>query len=200
MGIVFRHNRHNRHTGLDGEMESTLLERQEHGIIGVTPRTLGENEHTLAVDAHLIHGAIKRLHGSLAVRPVNKYGPRERHEPAQEWYIPQGLLRGHAAVWREDGAEHEYVQLGLVVPDEDRGTRGEVFLALDDVEGHAGGEAHHPLEAAGGGPLGDTAVAGESEDDRGKHAVDGAQEQGSIRGKTAGDEGCARHFLPEDEE
>lgn len=182
MRIVLRHNRHDGHAGLDSEMKSALLERQQHRIIGVTPRALGENEHTLAVDSHLFHGAIERFHGSLAVGPVDEDRPRERHEPAQEGNIPQGLLRGHAAIWRENGAEHEHVQFGLVVADEDGGTGGEMFLTLDDIEGHAGGEAHHPLEAAGGGPLRDTAVAGESEDDRGKHAVDRAQEQGAIGG------------------
>ena len=200
MRIVLRHDRHNGHTGLDGEMESTFLERKEHRIVGITPGALGENEDTLAMDAHLIHGSVESLHGRLTVSAVDKDSSRKRHKPAQEGHIPQRLLRRHTAVGRENRAQHEHIQFGLVVANEDGRAGGEELFALDNVEGDAGGEAHHPFEAASGGPLGDTAVAGEPEDDGGNYAVGSAQEKRAISGQTAGEKCCARHFLADGEE
>lgn len=200
MRVVLNHNRHDRHTSLNSQVESTLLERQQHRLIGVTPRALGENEHALAVSLHLIHGAVKGLHGSLAVCTVNKYSSGKSHEPAQEGDIAQRLLRRDTAVRREDLAQHEHIKLGLVVTNKDSRPGSEVLLALDDVELDAGGDTHHPLETAGSGPLGDTAIADEAEDDGGDHTVDRTQEQGAIGGETTSDKGGAGHFLAKSEE
>lgn len=54
----------------------------------------------------------------------------------------------------EDGAEEEDVEFGLVVPDQDAGSRGEVLFAGDDVEANSCGPVHGVVESAGDGVLG----------------------------------------------
>ena len=200
MRVVLRDDRDNRHAGLHGEMKRALLERQQLRAIGVTPGTLGKDEDALTVIAHFLGGAVERLDGSFAVGAVNEDGAGEGHEPAEEGDVAEGFLSRDAAVGREDGAKHEDVEFGLMVPDEHGGPGGQVFGALDHVEAHAGGVAHNPFEAARGGPLGNAAVAGETEHNGGYHAVGGAEEERAIGGKTAGDKGGAGDFLAEGEE
>lgn len=165
MRVILRNNGNNRHTSPDGKVESTLLERQQHSFIGVTPGTLREDEDALLVGLHLIHSTIEGLHSSFAIRSVNKDSARQPHEPTEEWNIAKGLLGRDTAVGGEDIAEHEDVELSLVITDKDGRAGGEMLLALNDVKADSGGEAHHPFEAAGGGPLGDSAVACDAEDD-----------------------------------
>lgn len=54
----------------------------------------------------------------------------------------------------EDGAEEEDVEFGLVVPDQDAGSRGEVLFSGDDFEADARGPVHGVVEGAGDGVLG----------------------------------------------
>lgn len=98
-------------------------------------------------------------------------------------------LGGDAAPPGEHGAQHQHVQLGLVVADEDGGADGAEHVGrVVDAEGYAGGEAHHVVERAGGGPLCDALLAEEGEDDGGEDAEEGADEEGDVGGEGAGDE------------
>lgn len=200
MRVVLGHDGHNWHASLDSQVERTLFERQQCRLIRVTPRALGEDEHTLAVSLHFHNSTVKSLHSSLAVRAVDEHSPREGHEPAKEGDIAQRLLRCDTAVGRENSAQHQDVQLRLVISDEDGRPGREVLLTLDNIKLDTGGEAHHPLETAGRGPLRDSAVANESENDGSDHTVRGTQEQRAISGQTAGDEGSAGHFLTQGEQ
>lgn len=82
MAIIRHHNRHNRHARLDSQMKSTLFKRQQHGILGITPRPLGEHVHALLPALDLLcrtgHG-VPRVLGVLA---VDEDGAAEAHEPA----------------------------------------------------------------------------------------------------------------------
>lgn len=118
MGVVLCHNWNNRRSGLDSQMESTLLKAQQLRFIRIAPRSLGEDKDTLSMNAHFLRRTIKGLQGRLAVRPVNEYSARERHEPAQERNMREGLLSSDAAVRREDTSEHKHVEFGLMVSDE----------------------------------------------------------------------------------
>lgn len=200
MRVALHHNRHDWHASLHGQMERTLLERQHLRLIGVASRALGEDEDALAVVAHFVGGAVERLDGRLAVGAVDEHGAGEGHEPAQDGHMAQGLLGRDAAVGREDGAQHQHVQLRLVVRDEDGGPRGEVFVAGDDLELHAGGAAHDPLEAARGGPLRDAAVADQTEDDRGDYPVGSAEKKRAVGCQAASNERGAGDLLTDSEE
>lgn len=200
MRIVFGDDRHDVHARLDRQMERSLLERQQLRLGRVAARALGEDEHALLERLHLPGRPVEGLDGRLAVRAVDEHRPGQRHEPAQEGHALERLLSRDAAVGREDGAQHQHVQLRLVVGDEDGGPGPQVLLALDDVEAHAGRVAHHPLEAARRGPLRDAAVADEAEDDGGDDAVGRAEDQGAVRGEAPRREGGPGHLDREGEE
>lgn len=153
MRVILRHNRHHRRARFHRQMEPAFLERQHLGGIRVTAGSLGEDKDALAIEAHFIRSAVERLEGRFAVRAVDKHRAGEGHEPAQERDCGERLLGRDAAVGREYGAEHEHVELGLVVADEHRRASGEVLDALDNVEPHPRRVPHDPFEAAGGGPL-----------------------------------------------
>lgn len=154
MAIVGDNNRHNGDLGLDGEMESALLEREQNRVLGVAPRALGKHVDALALFLNLVGGTGHRCASVLAVLAVNEDGCAEAHEPAQEGRLAQGGLGGHAAVLGEDTAEHEHVELGLVVADENGGAgRLEDALRVDGVEGDTRGEEHEVFEAATRRPL-----------------------------------------------
>lgn len=180
VGVVFRNHRNNRHTGLDGEMESTLLERQQLGVVGVTPSTLGKDKDALALGAHLFRSGVECLDGRLAVGAINENRSRKSHEPAEEGDIAEGLLGRDTAVRREDVSQHQHVQFGLVVSNEHGRTGGQMFLALHNVKLHAGGKPHHPLEAARGGPLRNPSVAHQPQDNRRDHAICSTEEKRSV--------------------
>lgn len=181
MAIIRRHHRHNRHARLDRKMKRALLERQQIGLIEITPGALGKNKDALTIPPHLVGGAIKRRHGRRPIRAIDEDRARQRHEPSQEGDALQRLLGRDAAVGREDGAEQQDVELGLVVGDEDGRAGGEV-LAAGNVEVHARRQAHDPFEAAARGPLRDAAVAEEAQDEGGEHAVGGAEEEREVGG------------------
>lgn len=68
-------------------------------------------------------------------------------------------------------AQHEHVELGLMVANEDRRPGREVLGALDNVELYAGCIPHNPFETACGGPLRDPAVAYEPKKNGCNHAI-----------------------------
>lgn len=103
-------------------------------------------------------------------------------------------LRGDAAVLGEHGAEHEDVELRLVVSDEDGGAGGaEDVAGVVNLEDDARGQVHEVLEGTGGDPLRDLLVAGEGEGGRGGGAEEGAGDEGDVGGEDAGDEAGAGH-------
>lgn len=180
-GIILRHHRTDVHPGLDGQMESPLLERQHDRFSRITPRPLGEDEDILSMLLHLPGRTLKGLHGLTPIHAVDEDGAAQAHEPAQEGDASQTLLGRHGAVFGEDSAEEEDVELGLVVADDDHGSLGgEVLLALDDDEADAGGVAHDEVEGAGDGPLGETVFAEQAEGDRGEDAVGGTEEERGV--------------------
>jgi len=80
-----------------------------------------------------------------------------------------------------------------MVPDNDhRSGSGQMFLSLDDDEADASGVAHDEVEGAGHGPLGEAVLAEETEEEGGKDAVAGAEEEGQVRGEEAGEEAGER--------
>ena len=120
---------------------------------------------------------------------IDKDGAGERHEPAEEGHEAEGPLGRDAAVGREDGAEEEDVELGLVVPDEHARSRAQVFPARDDFKADARGPGHGVVEGAGDGPLADAVLADEAEGEGGEDAVGGAEEEAAVGGEEAGVEG-----------
>lgn len=189
MAIVGNHDGDDWHLGLDSEVEGALLEGQQHGILGVAAGALREHVDTLAAVADLVGGAAHLLAGVLAVGAVEEDGAAQGHEPAEEGDALERGLGRHAAVLGEHAAKHEHVELGLVVGDENGGADlFEVALGVLDFKGHAGGQAHEELEAAGDGPLRELAIADSAEDDGGDDAVERAGDERDIRGQRAGHE------------
>lgn len=176
-------------TGLDGQVEGALLEGEQHGLLGVAAGALGEHVDALALGLDLVGGALHGLAGVLCVLAVDEDGAAQGHEPAEEGRLLERGLCRDAAVLGEHGAQHEDVELGLVVPDEDGRARGaeDVARVLDD-ELDARGQEHGVLEAPAGGPLGDALPADEGEEDGDEDAVEGGQDERDVRGQAAGDE------------
>lgn len=190
MAVICNHNGDDGDTSLDRKMKGSLLEGQQYGILGVTPCALGEHPDTLLLRANLVCGAAHGLPGILAILAVDEDAPAQAHEPAEEGHLLERALGGDAAVLGEHGAEHEDIELGLVVPDEDGRARGaEDVRRVVNLEVDARGEAHEVVEGAAGGPLGDALVTEEGEDDGGEDAEDGGEEEADVRGEGPGDEG-----------
>ena len=64
VGVVCDDAGHDRNTGLNSKVESTLLERQQGGILGVAARSLGEHVDALSLVLDLLRGT---LHGGSGV-------------------------------------------------------------------------------------------------------------------------------------
>lgn len=180
----------NGHAGLDGEVEGALLEREQRGIFRVAPGSLGEHVDALSLGLNLLRSALHGIARILAILAIQKDGPAQRHEPSQERRLLQRRLGRDAAILGEDGAEHEHIQLGLVVANEDGGPRGaENILGILHVKGDADGEAHEVVKGAPGGPLRNLLLAGEGEGDGGEDAVEGDEDERDVAGEDAGDKG-----------
>ena len=136
-------------------MECALLEGQQSGLLSITPGTLGEHPHALASALHLIRSALHRASRALGVPAINEDRSRQGHKPAKDRNTLQAGLGSHGAVGREDGAEHEDIELSLVGTDEDSGANGVqvVFGVLNDNV-YAGAVFHHELKGPSGGILG----------------------------------------------
>lgn len=194
MRVVGNHDRDNGHTGLNGKVESTLFEGQEDRVLGVAAGSLGEHVYTLLARSDLFGSAAHGLPGVLGVLAVNEDGSTQGHEPAQKRPVLERLLGGDAAVLGEHAAEHEDVEFGLVVTDEDGGSDFfEVVLGIADFEGDASGGGHDILEGARRGPLRNLLHADEAKGYRGQHSVEGAHHQGHVGGKRPGHEARLGH-------
>ena len=200
MRVVLCDNRHDRNTSLDSQMESTLLKRQQLWIIRVTSRSLGENEDTLSMSAHFLRRTVKRLNSRLTISPVNEHRPGQRHEPSQKRHTRKRLLSRDTAVWRENGTQHEHVQLRLMVPNKHRRSSGEMFDTFDNVESYTRRIPHNPFEAACCSPLRNAAVSHQPQDDRGDYPVESTQQERTVGCQAPGNECCPGNFLAQGEE
>lgn len=163
-------------------MKRPLLERAQRRFLRITPRPLRKDKHGLPLPPHLLRRLLKRLERILPITAIDEHGPAERHEPAQEGNEFKGGFGGDAAVGREDGAEEEDVEFGLVVADYDAGAGVKVFGAGDDGEADTGGDTHDMVEGAGGEVLGKAVVATEAEDEGNDNAVGSAEKEGEVGG------------------
>ena len=89
----------------------------------------------------------------------------------------------------EYGAEKEDVEFGLVVPYQHARSRVEILLAVDDFEMYARRQRHGVVESSGGGPLADSVLAEEAQDERGEDAVCSAENEAAVGGEETGVEG-----------
>lgn len=123
------------------------------------------------------------------VRAIDEDGAGERHEPAEKGHEAEGAFGCDAAVRREDSAEEEDVEFGLVVSDQHARPRAQILPPRNDFETDARRPAHGVVERSGNGPLADAVHADEAEGEGGEDAVGGAEDKASIGGEEAGVEG-----------
>lgn len=205
MAVVCDNAWHNRHAGLNGKMESTLLERQQHGLLGVASSTLWEHINALSLGLDLGGGALHSLAGILAVFAIDKDRAAQGHEPAEEGHLLEGSLCGDTAVLGEHCTEHENIKLGLVVPNENSWSRGakDIVRVFNDKLNTSGVEHEIPKRATDG-PLRDLLLADDGEKDGGENTVGSDDEKSYIRCEATGGEGGFRydegHGVEEDDE
>ena len=187
--VIPRHDRHNVHTGFDGQMERSLFERPHLWPICITPRAFWEDENALPLFPHLRGRFIEcRVRGG-RVGAIDKDGAGERHEPAEKGHEAEGAFGRDAAVRREDGAEEEDVEFGLVVPDQHARSRAQILLPRDDLKVYARRPRHGVVECSRDGPLADAVLADETEGEGGDDAVGGAEDKAAVGGEEASVEG-----------
>lgn len=190
MAVVCDNAGNNGHAGLDSKVESTLLERQQHGLLGVTSSTLGEHVDALSLGLNLTGSALHSLAGVLAVLAIDENGTAQRHEPAEERHLLQRSLSSNTAVLGEHDSEHENIEFSLVVSDKDgRARSAEDIIGVLDDELDAGGVAHNMVKAAADSPLRDLLLSNDGEEDGGKDSVGCDGEEGDVGGEAAGGEG-----------
>ena len=135
-------------------MEGAFLEGKQVGLGRVAPGSLGEHIDTLLVKLDLGRGTGHGLSGVAGVLAVDEDSAREAHEPSEKWYIHQGALGRDGAVLGEDGTEHQGVELGLVVANDDgRPDRVEVAVGVLDGKENASKEQHDPFQGTAGNIL-----------------------------------------------
>ncbi len=121
------------------------------------------------------------------VGSVNKDSARQGHEPSQEGCAPQGLLGRDGAVFWEDIAEHQHVQLGLVIANEDsRPCFVEIVVRILDFKGDAGCQPHHVFEASRSRPLRDSAIADQAQKYGYRDAIASADNERNVGCEKAG--------------
>lgn len=154
MAVVGDYNRHDGRTSLHRQMKSALFERQKHGLLCVASRSLGEHENALALRLNSLGGTAHRRPSILAIGAVNEDGAAETHEPAEKGVAAQLTLGGHAAVLREHTAQHQHIELCLVVGNKDSRTRrAQDILGIINLKREARQQRHSVLEGASCGPL-----------------------------------------------
>lgn len=190
MAIVCDNAGHNGHTGLDSKVESTLLERQQHGLLGVTSSTLGEHVDTLSLGLNLTSSALHSLAGILAVLAIDENGTAQRHEPAEERHLLQRSLSSNTAVLGKHDSEHENIEFCLVVSDKDSRARStEDIIGVLNDELNASGVAHNVVKTAADSPLRDLLLPDDGEEDGGEDSVGCDGEERDVGSETAGGEG-----------
>lgn len=118
---------------LDGEMEGTLLEREQIGGGKAGSCTLGENPET---EFLLVHGGthlLESLDAVLEVFAIDENRTGERHELTQERSELEFLFGHNRSMAGEDSAQVEDVHRGLMVAHQNRrSSLFEMLLTLDD--------------------------------------------------------------------
>lgn len=190
MAVVGHDDGDNGDAGLHGQVEGALLVGQQRGLLGVAAGALGEHVDALALGLDLGGGAVHGGAGVFAVLAVDEDCAAEAHEPAEEGHLLELGLCRDAAVLGEDGAQHEHVELGLVVADEDGGPGGveDVVRVVND-ELDARGQLHGVVEGSRDGPLRNLLLAQDGQDDGGDDAVERAGDERHVGGQDAGHEG-----------
>ena len=172
-------------------MKSSLFECTHPRPVCITSGPFRKDEDGLPLPLHFLRRAFKSLDGTFPIRSVDENGPAERHEPAEKRNGDQTFLGRDAAIFREDGTQHQDIQFGLMIPDQDARSRIQVLFPLHNLKSDARREGHGEFESARGGPLRDAVFAHEAEDEGGEDAVDGAEDEGAVGGEEAGVEGGA---------
>lgn len=171
-------------------MESSFLEGQHGGLLGVASRSFGEHVDALLLVLDLASGTLHSFASVLGVLAIDEDGAAEGHEPAEERNALESGLGGYTAVLGEHGTEHEDIKLGLVVANEDsRARTSKDIVGIFDDEVDAGGEAHNIVEGASGSPLGDLSLTDTCENDGGEDSVEGDNDKGDVGGERASHEG-----------
>lgn len=175
-------------------MKGALLEWSQLRPVGVAPRALREDKHILAFAAHLLGRALERFERICAIAPIDEHGTGEGHEPSEERDALEARFGRDGSEGRENGAEEEHIQLGLMVAhDHARPPRVEIFFARHDLEPNPRGQIHGDFERAGHQVLHDPVVAERPEKDRGQNAVNCANDETAVGGEESGKEGCSRN-------
>lgn len=189
MAVVGDNDGHDGHARLYGQVESALFEGQQHRLLCVASCALGEHVDALALSLDLVGRAVHGRASALAVLAIDEDGAAEAHEPSQKGHALQLSLCRDTAVFGENGAQHEDVQLGLVVSNEDCGAgRAEDVVRVFDDELDTGAVAHGKVKGAGACPLRNLALADEGEHNGGDDTVEGADEERDIGGEDTGHE------------
>lgn len=172
MAVVCDNARDDGNTGFDSKVESALLERQQHGLLGVASSTLGEHVYTLSLRLDLARSTLHSLTGIFAVLAIDKDGAAQGHELAEERHLLERSLGGNTTVLGKHSSQHENIELGLVVADKDSRARGseDIVRILND-ELNTGGVKHEVVEGATDSPLRDALLADEGEENGGKDTV-----------------------------
>ena len=194
MAVVCDNARDDGNTGFDSKVESALLERQQHRLLGVASSTLREHVYTLSLGLDLARSTLHGLASILAVLAIDKDGAAQGHELAEEGHLLERSLGGNTAVLGEHSSQHENIELSLVVADKDSRARGseDIVRILND-ELNTGGVKHEVVKGATDSPLRDALLADEGEEDGGKDTVGRNNEERDVGGESAGGEGGLRN-------
>lgn len=163
-------------------MERSLLKRQQLWSGGITPRPLRKDENTLSQLLHFSRRAIERFHRRLTIRTINEYRPRKGHKPAQKRPGFQRLFSSDGTIRRENGSQHQHIELSLMIRNENRGSGRKVLLPLDYIEMHTRSKPHDPFETPCGGPLRYSSVTHQSQNYGRNDAVGSAYKQRGVGG------------------
>ena len=136
---------------------------------------------------HFLGGAFKHLHGGLAVRAIDENGSTQSHELSKKGCEFQGAFGGDGAILGENLPAQSDVEFGLMVCDDDAGSRlsePPSGLALrfswgiDDLEADSAEEVDELGEFVTGDVLGG-AVESEGVGEEGVEGAEGGSEHES---------------------
>lgn len=214
IAVVCDDHRNDGDLSLDGKVESALLEWEEGGCVCVGASALGEDEDGLLLRVHGLCGLGEGGECGRARGAVDEDGLGEGHELTEEGDPFQTALCGDRGVGWEDAAKHEDIEFTvrcslathvrykgvvigrdarLVVTDEDTRADFQTTVLVGDVELDTSESPHGPLEGARRGPLAQTAIADEAQDNRSGDTIAGAEDEGAEGSNGAGCKGQDGH-------
>ena len=172
-------------------MKRSLFKRQQRWPNGIAPCALRKQVDTLAVADHLLRSALHDVAGARGVCAVDKDGAAGGHPGPEDGEFPERAFCRDAAEARKHGAEHQDVELGLMVPDKDGGTgAGEHAMGVEDVEGDATGQPGGPGEETACNVLRGAAETKEAEERDGNEADETRGNEAGVRGEGARKKGA----------